>query len=526
MNFDDFEDPEAVPPPPPAPKPPPPVVEEPPAAPNDGPYAENDYDLPPDPQAEDRRERAAKTPEDRAFASVEGRVPPHDLDAEAAVLSAILMRGAEGVSVALPYLAAEQFYSAAHRLIYDACVELYHKDQTIDVITVGSYLKDRTPPGSKVSRLAQVGGMPYIGSIMDSAPVVTDKHLVAYATRVRDRARLRELQLILARAYAQSFAIPDDGLKDFFEKAETDIQKVCGEQHDRGLTHIGPALVEMVQEVDDQRSGKTLSTGISTGFVDVDNQTGGLFESDLTVVGARPGMGKTSYVLGITKNVAQRDYVTAFFSLEMPRKQLAQRLTAAEADINMLSIRRANMNDLDYRRMTSTASILHRLQIYVDDTPGISIAEIAAKCRRLHADCTRKGKKLGLVVVDYLQLMKIRNPDKEVQGLGENTMGLKNLAKLLSCPVVCLSQLNRAVETRTNKRPNIADLRASGSIEQDADNVVFLYRDEYYNEESAYPGIVEVDIAKQRNGPTGVVKLAFRKHATSFHNLAYSDQHP
>lgn len=469
----------------------------------------------------DRTTRADQKPQRRedpsapaaVKARLEERVPPHDLDAEAAVLSALMLN--PEIIDEVPDLQAEEFYAEAHRRTYEAVRELHAKGQPVDIVQVASHLKDH-------DRLQQVGGLNYLQQILDAAPVVTATHLRAYAARVKDCARLRRLALMFQQATARIYGGVGD-IEGFLSRIESEVQSLCAKKQTSGLEHISPILQRTVTKLDEHAKSGESTVGLSTGFKDLDDMIGGLFEGDVTVIGARPGMGKTSFVLGLGENVAHREQAFAIFSLEMPREQLAQRMLASSGGVNMLAIRRAQLSATDWSRITSSASILANLHIYIDDTPQIGLLELAAKIRRLKAKLDAKGVKLGAIAIDYLQLMKMRNLDKLPQSVGEITTGLKALAKEVATPIIALSQLNRGVETRPNKRPHMADLRESGNIEQDADNIIFLYRDEYYDPNTAEPGVVEAIIAKQRNGPTGTVKLAFLKQTTTFHNLATGD---
>lgn len=493
-----YDDPE-VPAPPPAPK----VTAQPAASTPTGPQQERSRAMPVDPQAVDRDAPTIGA----------GRVPPHDLDAEAAVLSVIMLRGGEALDDLEDHLSASEMYSEAHKRIYEAAHELHTHGHPVDSLTMSAFLKDH-------DRYRQVGGFEYFTQIINSAPAVSTRHLLAYAKRVRDRARLRNLLKVMQEAVARVYVgIPDRDHGAFFDGIEREVQTICAQRHTGGLQPVGPMISSMMTKLEENSKRETGTVGVSTGFTEVDKWTGGLFDADLTIIGARPGMGKTSYILGVCTNVSKRDMATIVFELEMPEEQLAQRLVAAEALVNVLAVRSARLTPEDWSRMTYAASLLHNLEIHIDVTPGISIQELAAKARRKVAELRRKGKKIGAIIVDYLTLMKMRNPDKLVQSIGEITIGLKNLAKELDVPVVCLAQLNRAVENRQDKRPQMNDLRDSGAIEQDADNIEFLYRDDYYNEGSNEPGVVELIIAKQRNGPTGTVKLGFAKQSTTFMNL-------
>lgn len=451
---------------------------------------------------------------------VDGRVPPHDLDAEAAVLSACFARGAAAVDEVNPILAAADFYSEAHRRLFEACVDLAARGEPVDMITISSALKES-------QRIGQVGGIPYMMQISDAAPVVTTRHLQAYATTVRDRARLRRLALqlsvALARCYAPLSAVETE---DFFGSIERDITALCSSRHAGELKPIGPITVKVMKQFDEHRKRGGGIVGIATGFDRLDRQMGGLHDGDLTIVAARPGIGKTSLVMGLCDNVTDREYAGAVFSLEMPEDQLVSRLLCTRGRVDLSKVRLGALRDTDWNKLTVASSDVFPKHIYIDDQSDQSLPMIRSKLRRLITKLTRDGKRLGVVIIDYLQLMRTRQTkgnDNRANLIGEITRGLKNLAKELRVPILLLCQLNREVEKREDKRPQLSDLRDSGEIEADADNVVFIYRDDYYFADSDEKNIAELLIAKQRNGPIGTVKLRFDKEWTRFDNLSEGD---
>jgi replicative DNA helicase len=465
--------------------------------------------------------------------SIEGRVPPHDLDAEAAVLSATMLDPSALDKVI--ELRPEHFYSEAHRRIYEACLELRQSGSPVDVVQVGSFLKDR-------QRLAQVGGMPYLGQILDSAPVVAN--VAAYGRIIHEKFRIRQLILACQRVSAQGYG--DYGEPQaFIDGAEQAIYNIARTSSKQSVEKLIEVMKKAFAKLNDAVARGDRITGISTGFDRYDRQTAGLHEGDLTIVAARPGMGKTSFVLNLAANVAKPKHNeltndptqrwdepgvgVAIFSLEMPREQLANRMVCSEAKVDVSKMRTGFLGPSDWNKLTMAASALGNLPIWIDDSPGLSLLELRAKVRRLQSeydtrdDSGKKIRKLGCVIIDYLQLMKGRDGvNSREQEISEISRGLKGLAKELELPVIALSQLNRAVETRSDKskRPMISDLRESGAIEQDADNIVFIYRDDYYNQDSPEQNIAELIVAKQRNGPTGTVKVRFDKQWTRFDNLA------
>jgi replicative DNA helicase len=465
---------------------------------------------------------------------VEGRVPPHDLDAEAAVLSAVMLD--PGALDRIVDLKADHFYSEAHRRIFEACLELKSHGSPVDVAVVASWLRDR-------QRLQQVGGMGYLAQVLDAAPVVAN--VAAYGDIIREKFRVRQVILACQKVAAQGYG--DYGEPQSFidaaEQAIYNISRVSGKQTVEKLLDV---MKKSFKRLNDAVARGDRITGVSTGFDRYDRMTAGLHEGDLSIVAARPGMGKTSFVLNLAANVASpknREMASdpnarwedsgvgaIIFSLEMPREQLANRLVCSEARVDVSKMRTGFLTPQDWSKLTQAASYLGSLPIWIDDSSGLTLLEVRAKVRRIQSefevrdDEGRKVKKIGLVIIDYLQLMKGREgAQSREQEISEISRGLKQLAKELEVPVMALSQLNRAVETRSekSKRPLISDLRESGAIEQDADNIVFIYRDDYYNkEDSAEPGIAELIVAKQRNGPTGTAKVRFDKQWTRFDNLS------
>ncbi|HVJ89242.1 MAG TPA: replicative DNA helicase [Labilithrix sp.] len=472
----------------------------------------------------------AKEPENPP--TIEGRVPPHDLDAEAAVLSAAMLDPSAMDKVV--ELKPEYFYSEAHRRIFEACLELRQSGTPVDVVQVGSYLKDR-------QRLAQVGGMPYLGQILDAAPVVAN--VAAYGRIIHEKYRIRQLILACQRVAAQGYG--DYGEPQaFIDGAEQAIYNIARTSSKQSAEKLIDVMKKAFAKLNDAVARGDRITGVSTGFDRFDRQTAGLHEGDLTIVAARPGMGKTSFVLNLAANIAKPKHNElandpsqrwdepgvgcAIFSLEMPREQLANRLVCSEARVDVSKMRTGFLGPTDWNKLTMAASALGSLPIWIDDSPGLSLLELRSKVRRIQAeydqrdDSGRKIRKLGCVIIDYLQLMKGRDgASSREQEISEISRGLKALAKELELPVIALSQLNRAVETRSekSKRPMISDLRESGAIEQDADNIIFIYRDDYYNADSPEQNIAELIVAKQRNGPTGTVKVRFDKQWTRFDNL-------
>ena len=466
--------------------------------------------------------------------AIEGRVPPHDLEAEAGVLSAVMLD--PSAMDKITDLKPEYFYSEAHRRIFEACFELRQAGHPVDVLQVQSWLKDR-------GRLAQIGGAGYLTEILDAAPVVAN--VASYGQIIHEKHRIRQLILACQRVAAQGYV--DYGEPQaFIDGAEQAVYNIARTNSKQTVERLLDVMKKSFKRLNDAVARGDRITGVPTGFSRYDNLTSGLHEGDLSIIAARPGMGKTSFVLNVAANIASpknrelhgdpnarwedAGVGCVVFSLEMPREQLANRMVCSEARIDVGKMRTGHLTPQDWSKLTQAASFLGGLPIWIDDSPGLSIIELRAKVRRLQSEFDqfdeegRKTRKIGAVIIDYLQLMKGRDgAQSREQEISEISRGLKGLAKELEVPVIALSQLNRAVETRSekSKRPLISDLRESGAIEQDADNIVFIYRDDYYNkEDSAEPNIAELIIAKQRNGPTGTAKVRFDKQWTRFDNLA------
>jgi replicative DNA helicase len=466
---------------------------------------------------------------------IEGRVPPHDLDAEAAVLSAVMVDPLAFDKVN-EFLRPEHFYSEAHRRIYEASVELSAQGRPVDVVQVATWLRDR-------DRLAQVGSMAYLTEVLNSAPAVAN--VVAYGRTIYEKWRVRQLILACQRVMAQGYAGYGEA-KQFIDSAEQSVYEIARTQESTSIHMLRDVMRETFKRIEKANARGARITGIATGYDRYDRMTSGLHDGELTIIAARPGMGKTSLVLNMAVNVASpqqlesaRDpnerweepgYAVVVFSMEMPREQIVNRMLCAEARVDVSRVRTGMLTPSDWSKLTQAAAHLGNLNIWVDDTAALSILELRSKVRRLQAEFDQvdpatgeKKQRLGLVVVDYLQLMKGRDyVNSREQEISEISRGLKQLSKELSLPVIALSQLNRAVETRgeKSKRPQLSDLRESGAIEQDADNICFIYRDDYYNKETADRNIAELIIAKQRNGPTDTVKVRFEAQYTRFDNLA------
>jgi replicative DNA helicase len=467
--------------------------------------------------------------------TVEGRIPPHDLDAEAAVLSAVMVDTLAFDKVN-EFLRPEHFYSEAHRRIYEASLELSAVGKPVDVVQVATWLRDH-------ERLAQVGGMAYLTEVLNAAPAVAN--VVAYGRTIHEKWRVRQLILACQRVTAQGYAGYGEA-QQFIDSAEQAVYDIARTRESSSLHLLRDVMQETFRRITKATERGARITGISTGFDRYDRMTSGLHDGELTIVAARPGMGKTALVVNMAINVASpqqlenaRDpndrweepgYGVVVFTLEMPREQIVNRMLCSEARVDVSRVRTGMLTPSDWSKLTQAAAHLANLNLWVDDTPAVSLFEVRSKVRRLQAEFDKvdpatgdKKQRIGLVVVDYLQLMRGReNAASREQEISEISRGLKQLAKELSLPVIALSQLNRAVETRgeKSKRPQLSDLRESGAIEQDADNICFIYRDDYYNKETAERNLAELIIAKQRNGPTDIVRVRFDAQYTRFDNLA------
>ena len=465
-----------------------------------------------------------------------GRVPPHDLDAEGAVLSSVLL-SSESFDAVQEILRSEHFYSDANRRVFEAVVELQGKSMPMDVVSVATWLRDR-------GRLEQIGGTPYLAQLTDSTPAVANVEI--HARVVREKWRVRQLIGTCQRFAAEGYG--DTGeVQDYIDRAEQSIFEIARTPEGSSVVPLRDAIREAFEVLNEASRRGGGITGVSTGFTELDRKCSGLHNGDLYIVAGRPGMGKTSFVLNMAANIARPSLVespdeqdpyappeerpgwgVAFFSLEMPREQLAARLLAAEARVDVSRLRSGDIQQEDWSRLTEAAARLGRCPIWIDDSPGLTILDLRAKVRRLKAivergDDEARAQGIGLIAIDYLQLMQGRkNAQSREQEISEMSRGLKQLAKEMKVPVLALSQLNRSVETRNakDKRPQLSDLRESGAIEQDADAIMFIYRDDYYVEDSPDKGLAEIIIAKQRNGPTGKVMTKFTSAYTRFDNLA------
>ena len=436
------------------------------------------------------------------------RIPPHNLDAEQSVLGAML-ESPQAVDNVTAMLSVDDFYKPAHAEIYEAIVSLSKRgSEAVDAVTVAEELKRR-------GTLEQIGGKPYIFGLLEAYP--TASAATRYATIVQEHAILRRLIEAGNRIQELGFSLPED-VSAAVDEAESVVYQVGDRQLKEDVHHVNPLLIQAMEEIEKISELDSAITGLASGFPDLDEKTAGFQPSNLIIVAARPSMGKSSLMADFALHAAVRQKApVVIFSLEMSRHELTQRFLASEGKVDFQKIRTGRLQEQDWARLSGALGRLADAPVYIDDTANVGLMEIRAKCRRVKA----KEGRLGLVIIDYLQLMASpgRSENRQ-QEVSELSRALKILARELEVPVLCASQLNRGVEYRSDKRPMLGDLRESGAIEQDADMVMFIYRDEVYNPDSDAKGEAELIVAKHRNGPTGTVRLAFLNQYTRFAPLA------
>ena len=439
------------------------------------------------------------------------KIPPQNLEAEQSILGSILLENG-AINSVLEVLSKGDFYSEAHRKIFNVMVELSEKNEPVDLITLSNALRDK-------NLLDTIGGSAYLASLVDNVPSAAN--VANYAKIVKEKAILRGLIGSATEIITNCYETGSD-VDQVLDQAEHSIFEISENKVRPSFYPIREIVKDSFRSIEYLYSRKQLITGVPTGFEKIDDLTAGLQKSELIIIAGRPSMGKTAFALNIALHAAMEEQIpAAIFSLEMSKEQLAFRLLSSEAKVDSQRLRKGILGETDWPKLTTAAGRLSEAPLFIDDTPAITVLEMKAKSRRLKAD-----KGLGLIVVDYIQLMRSSGyRDSREQEISEISRSLKALAKELRVPVVALSQLNRKVEDRTNRRPQMADLRESGAIEQDADVIAFIYRDEVYNksEDNIDKGTAEIIIAKQRNGPTDTVKLAFREKFTSFENLARAE---
>ncbi len=441
------------------------------------------------------------------------RVPPHSVEAEQSVLGGLLLDNLAWDRAA-ELLTDSDFYRYEHRLIFSAIAALVQHSRPADVITVFEHLQG-------LGKADDCGGLAYLNALAQSVPSAANMR--RYSEIVRERAVLRKLIAASDEIATAAFNREGRNVGQILDEAEGKILKIGEEgsrqqQGPQSMDRLVVALLDRVNELAETDAGDV--TGVRTGYFEMDSMTAGLQKGDLIVLAARPSMGKTAFALNIAEHVSVKEELPVLvFSMEMGASQLALRLVGSLGRINQQNLRTGRLADDEWGRLAEAVDKLGKVQMFIDETAALTVAELRARARRM---ARQFGGTLGLIIVDYLQLMSGSGGSDENRAteLGEISRGLKALAKELQCPVIALSQLNRSVETRTDKRPMMSDLRESGAIEQDADIILFIYRDDYYNKESKEPGVAEILIAKQRNGPVGTVRLAFLKPLTKFDNLA------
>ena len=447
---------------------------------------------------------------DRQIAQL--RIPPHSIEGESSVLGGLLLDNTAWDRVG-DILLEGDFYRYEHKLIYGAVGALISANKPADVITVFEHLQSQ-------GKAEEVGGLAYLNSLAQYVPSASNVR--RYAEIVRDRSILRKLVTASDEIATNAFNPQGRAVSQIVDESEQKIFKIGeqGKRNKEGFQAMESLVVKLLDRVQEMADNPNDVTGVRTGFYDLDRLTAGLQAGDLIVLAARPSMGKTALAINIAEHVALNEQLpVAVFSMEMGAAQLAVRIVGSIGRIDQGHLRTGRLTDDEWPRLTEAIEKLRTISLHIDESPGLNSSEVRANARRL----SRQYGQLGLIVVDYLQLMSGNSSDGENRAteLGEISRGLKMLARELKCPVIALSQLNRSVEQRPDKRPMMSDLRESGAIEQDADIIMFIYRDEYYTKEACKePGVAEVIIAKQRNGPTGTVKLAFLRNITKFESLA------
>jgi len=437
------------------------------------------------------------------------KVPPHNLEAEQTILGGVLINN-DALNQVVDILSSEDFYREAHAHIYDGMLSLYNRDDPVDLVTLSQILKEK-------AILDKVGGTDYLASLAEATS--TSAGIIHHARIVKDLSTRRGLIVKCSRISESCFEFAND-TDEVLDLAEQSIFEIAERTIDQNFFPMSEVIKESFKKLESTSHKDSFITGVATGFTDFDNITAGLQPSDLIIIAGRPSMGKTSLALNMAYNAALGDKLgVAVFSLEMSRLQLGIRLLGLDAMIDASKLRRGSLQDDEWGRLTDAANRLSELPLYIDDTSGLSVLELKAKARRL-----KKRYDISLIVIDYLQLMQSRkSTESRQQEISDISRSLKALAKDLNIPVVALSQLNRKVEDRPNKRPILADLRESGAIEQDADVILFIYREELYNRTEENKGKAEINIAKHRNGPIGKVDLTFREKYTKFDNYYRED---
>ena len=436
------------------------------------------------------------------------RVMPHSVEAEQSVVGAMLM-DRDAITTVSEIISGNDFYQSAYGVIFDAMVELFNEGKPVDLITLQERLKEKDVP-------AEIASLEFVRDLVTAVP--TSANVKYYAQIVADKSVMRKL-IKLNEEIANICYAGKESLEEVLEKTEKSVFELLQKRNTSDFVPIKQVVLNALERIEKASKTKGTVTGIPTGFIDLYYKLSGLQPSDLILVAARPSMGKTAFVLNIAQYIAfKKDKSVAIFSLEMSKEQLVNRLFSLESQVDAQAIRSGNMKDSDWEKLIEGAGIIGQSHLIIDDTPGISISELRSKCRKYKLE-----QGLDVVIIDYLQLMTGsvgKSSESRQQEISEISRSLKGLARELNVPVIALSQLSRAVESRPDKRPMLSDLRESGAIEQDADVVMFIYRDEYYNKDSEFKKQAEIIIAKQRNGPIGTVNLAWLGEYTKFANLS------
>lgn len=434
------------------------------------------------------------------------RVLPHSVEAEQAVIGAMIM-DKDAITVASEIISGDDFYQRQYGVVFETMVELHNEGVPVDLLTLQNRLKEKDVP-------AEISNMEYVRDLLSAVP--TSANIKYYADMVAKNALLRRL-IKVNEEIANTCYLGQDSLEDILESTEKKIFDIVQKRDGGEFVPISQVVVNTLEKIEATSKQKGQVTGIPTGFIDLDYKTSGLQPSDLVLIAARPSMGKTAFVLNLAQHMAFRHGVTAaIFSLEMSKEQLVNRLLALESKVDAQTLRNGKLNDEDWEKLIEAAGIIGKSNLIIDDTAGISIAELRSKCRKFKLE-----NNLGIIIIDYLQLMSgSGKTESRQQEISDISRSLKSLARELNVPVIALSQLSRAVEQRPDHRPMLSDLRESGAIEQDADVVMFIYRDDYYNKDTELKNIAEIIIAKQRNGPIGTVNLVWMPQYTKFANMS------
>lgn len=437
------------------------------------------------------------------------RVMPSNLEAEQSVIGSMMM-DKDAIVTTMEMLSKEDFYHQQYGILFEAMLELYNAGQPVDLVTLQNKLKEKDVP-------QEVSSLEFVRDLLTAVP--TSANVKYYASIVKDHAIKRRL-IRVTEDITNDCYLGKKPLDNILEKTEHDVFELLNSQGDSEFVPIRQVVMNALEKIEKASKQSGYVTGVPTGFIELDHKTAGLQPSDLILIAARPSMGKTAFVLNIAQHVAFReDMCTAIFSLEMSKEQLVNRLFALESRVNAQDLRTGNLSDADWEKLVEGAGIIGNSKLIIDDTPSISIRDLRSKCRKYKLE-----HDLKLIIIDYLQLMTGSGRSESRQNeVSEISRSLKALARELNVPVVALSQLSRAVESRDNKRPIMSDLRESGAIEQDADVVMFIYRDDYYNKESDRKGISEIIIGKQRNGPLDTIDLVWFPQYTKFANMDYND---